>query len=411
MMKMKKTAGFNSISKLSLAMLSLSCTHLHAAALDRAGQSISAFLQDGNYFEASLSVIDGDISGKARSQYSIPNTDPSTSNMADTSTYYNAAFKLQLTPHFSFGLLYDQPFGADASYQPTENSAFSQGTAVTSADVDTQNLSFILGYQPNQNWNFYAAPVYQTVKGNVHLNGLSFDALTGYSYQVEEDSSIGWLAGMAFQIPDIALKAAVTYRSKIKHEMTVEESFNPLVQNAANTLGTGNTEFSTPQSVNLDLQSGIAPSTMVFLNARWVNWKDFEIKPYQFGKVTEAFTQYPGGLNLVDYSKDQISLDLGLAHKLNEQWAGVISAGWDSGAGNPASPLGPLEGYWSAGLGLQFSLAPHYFLQGGVKYFWLGDAAGHSATYPLPGNAENAKVADYTNNNAVGYMLKIGYKF
>lgn len=195
-----------------------------------------------------------------------------------------------------------------------DNGAFSQGTALTSTEVDTQNLSFILGYQPNQNWNFYAAPVYQTVKGDVRLNGLSFEALTGYSYTVKEDSSLGWLAGMAYQIPDIALKAAVTYRSKIKHEVSAEESFNPMIQNLANVLGTGSTDFTTPQSVNLDLQSGVTPSAIAFLNARWVNWKDFEIKPYQFGKVTEALTQYPSGLNLVDYSKDQISFDLGLAH-------------------------------------------------------------------------------------------------
>ncbi len=35
---------------------------------------------------------------------------------------------------------------------------------------------------------------------------------------------MGWLAGVAYQIPEIALKASVTYRSEIKHEMTTYET-------------------------------------------------------------------------------------------------------------------------------------------------------------------------------------------
>ena len=35
-----------------------------AAALDRSGQSIAAFLQPGNYFEAGISVLDPSVAGK-----------------------------------------------------------------------------------------------------------------------------------------------------------------------------------------------------------------------------------------------------------------------------------------------------------------------------------------------------------
>ncbi len=63
-----------------------------------------------------------------------------------------------------------------------------------------------------------------------------------------------------------------------------------------------------------------------------------------------------------------------LGHKFNDKWAGSASVGWDSGAGNPVSTLGPTEGYWSVGLGGQYSPAENYFIAAGVKYFWLGDA-------------------------------------
>ena len=50
----------------------------------------------------------------------------------------------------------------------------------------------------------------------------------------------------------------------------------------------GKTTITTPQSVNLDFQTGIMADTVAFANVRWVNWKDFSIQPYKFGKVSEA---------------------------------------------------------------------------------------------------------------------------
>ena len=44
-------------------------TGAFAAALDRSGQSIAAFLQPGNYFEAGISVLDPSVSGKANAGY------------------------------------------------------------------------------------------------------------------------------------------------------------------------------------------------------------------------------------------------------------------------------------------------------------------------------------------------------
>ena len=76
--------------------------------------------------------------------------------------------------------------------------------------------------------------------------------------------------------------------------------------------------------------------------------------------------------------------------------------GWDSGAGNPVTTLGPTEGYWSIGLGGQYSPTEHYFLQAGVKYFWLGDAKAQTA---------GRIVGEFEDNHAIGYVMKMGYKF
>jgi len=174
----------------------------------------------------------------------------------------------------------------------------------------------------------------------------------------------------------------------------------------------GKTKITTPQSVNLDFQSGIMANTVAFANVRWVNWKDFSIRPYKFGQVSEVVGKLPqvnrpNGFNLVEYSDDQWSATVGVGRKLSEQWAGNVSVGWDSGAGNPVSTLGPTEGYWNVGLGLQFSPAPNYFIAGGVKYFMLGDAKAQTGAQA----GSDVYVAEFEDNDAWAYGLKIGYRF
>ena len=106
--------------------------------------------------------------------------------------------------------------------------------------------------------------------------------------------------------------------------------------------------------------------------------------------------------NLVDYSDDQWSATVGLGHKFNAKWSGTAAVGWDSGAGNPVTTLGPVEGYWSVGLGGQYSPAENYFIQAGVKYFWLGDADAQTG---------GAVAGSFEDNTALGYGMKIGYRF
>ena len=420
----------------AMVLATLPATGVFAAALDRSGQSMSAFLQPGNYFEAGLSVLDADVSGTTKANY--PNaalpllSNTSVGEMADSYQFAHAALKLQLADQLSFGLIYDQPFGAKATYSTDTaklpaalpgaaaalqgQGAFHNGTQGTSVEVETQNLSMILGFQPNKNLNFYAGPVYQTVKGNIQLRGTAYGGSAtfgGYNADIKETGDIGWLAGAAYQIPEIALKASVTYRSEIKHSTDAKESFSSLGLFAGlNAIPAKETDITTPQSVNLDLQTGIMADTVAFANVRWVNWKDFAVRPYKFGVASTqaavvASTGKKDGFDLVAYTDDQWSVTTGVGRKLNEHWAGNVSVGWDSGAGNPVTTLGPTEGYWNVGLGLQYSPAANYFIAGGVKYFWLGDAKAQSAAQF---NTDNY-VADFTGNNAIAYGMKIGYKF
>ena len=380
-----------------------------AAGLDRSGQSISAFLQPGNYAEAGISVLDPTVKGK-------DNNGNKVEDMGDDYYFPSAAIKVQATDKISLGLIYDQPFGADATYQ-VDGSSFSNGSEGTSVEVRTNNLTALIGYQPNENWNFYAGPVWQTVEADIKLRGAAYSLLSGYNIKVDQEEAYGWLAGFAYQIPEIALKASVTYRSEIKHEAKSHETSglailgqqlpaagHPLssAKPILATLGAreSTVEAVTPQSVNIDLQSGIAKNTLAFANIRWVHWDQFAVTP---SLLAQASALAKGkAQNLIDYSDDQWSATVGLGHKFNNKWSGTAAIGWDSGAGNPVTTLGPTEGYWSVGLGSQYSPAENYFIQAGVKYFWLGDAKAQTG-----GNI----VGEFKDNTAIGYGMKIGYRF
>lgn len=361
-----------------------------AAGLDRSGQSISAFLQSGNYAEAGISVLDPTVKGKDLSGNSV-------SDMADDYYFANAAIKVQATEQISLGLIYDQPFGADATYQ-LDGSNFSSSTLNegTQVEVKTQNLTALIGYQPTKNWNIYAGPVWQTVEADIALRGRSYQSLSGYNIKVDQEEAYGWLAGAAYSIPEIALRAAITYRSEIKHELDTSETFAL----GAVVRPNSNTEVVTPQSVNIDLQSGVAKDTLAFANIRWVHWDQFAVKPTYLAAATQAARGK--AQNLIDYSDDQWSITTGLSHKFNDKWAGSASVGYDSGAGNPVTTLGPVEGNWSFGLGAQYSPAQSYFIAAGVRYLWLGDADAQTG-----GNV----VGSFEDNSALAYGMKIGYRF
>ncbi|TCB60244.1 OmpP1/FadL family transporter [Acinetobacter terrae] len=373
-----------------------------AAGLDRSGQSISAFLQSGNYAEAGISVLDPTVKGKDNSGNKVE-------DMGDDYYFPSAAIKVQATDKISLGLLYDQPYGADATYQ-VDGSSFSNGSEGTSVEVRTNNLTALIGYQPNENWNFYAGPVWQTVEADIKLRGAAYSLLSGYNIKVDQEEAYGWLAGFAYQIPEIALKASVTYRSEIKHEAKSHEtSMLPTIAQSPNyaniltpqqkyvfsQLGEVNSTVNatTPQSVNVDLQTGVAPNTLAFANLRWVHWDQFAVSPALL-KIM--------GQDLINYSDDQYSATVGLGHKFNNKWSGTAAVGYDSGAGNPVTTLGPTEGYWSVGLGGQYSPAENYFIQAGVKYFWLGDAQAQTG---------GIVKGSFEDNHAIGYGMKIGYRF
>lgn len=496
----------------AMMLLATPLATLHAAALDRSGQSTTAFFQKGNYAEVGYSGLMPKVGGVDSAGNVVP-------EMAEDYEMLSAALKFEVSPESSFAIIYDQPFGAAAEYTgqnnfTAENNAYSGliplpsavraalgVTGTTTVEVDSHNTTFLYGYQPLPNVTLFGGPAIQSISGELNLRGPAYDILNGYSAKLQQDNRLGYAAGFAFEKPEIALRLAVTYRSEIEHRLKTSEALalpaaafaalqaTPFAGQAPSTVATNvaaslsqvnagltqvgaglvqvntglqqvgqglaqdptnaallaqqtqlrtqlaalqaqqtslqgtrvslggaqtlaaaaqlsaqaesKTDITTPQSVNIDFQTGIMADTLAFANVRWVNWESFAIKPLLFSSATAL--RFPGGLDVVNYAEDQWSANVGVGRKLHPQLSGTVSVGWDSGAGNPITTLGPTEGFWNVGLGARYSPVEHVDVSLGVKYFWLGDAEAKVSSGTIVGNFEN--------NDALAVGLKVGYHF
>jgi long-chain fatty acid transport protein len=425
-----------------------------AAGLDRSGQDVTAFFQDGTYAEAVYTYIDADVSG-----YDSANVNPGqndyergdkTGDIAESYDFFRYGVKTDINDTFSVGVLYDEPFGAAAEYTQSNfvasnNPQASGGELVgdgvdpqtagaiasaesatagenTNVEVRSQSLTGLLGakFGANKEFQVYGGPVAQRIEANVKLRGLAYGPATGYTSNNNPDMDYGYIAGIAYSKPEIALKAALTYRSEIDHDIDISENYpiaGILAQGAALQQGAtpaqaaaigaaaanrnSNYEMTTPKSVNFDFQTGINPTTLATAKVRWVPWGDFAITPPLYNEVSKNAAR-PDGLNLVDYDDDQWQVELGLAKRLAQALAVSGTVGWDSGAGDPTTSLGPIEGYYSVGLGAKYNVTPEWAVSVGGKYLWFGDAKGRLPSGKI--------VGDFQDNDGYIAGLKLSYQ-
>ena len=395
------------LKTLAVAVAALSvASAASAAGLDRSGQDVTAFLQDGTYAEAVYTYIDADVTGKDTSGNKID-------DIAESYDFFRYGVKADINDTFSVGVLYDEPFGAAADYTGDNNFVNSNGEG-TNVEVRTESITGILGAKFGQNKDFqvYGGPVAQRVKADVKLRGPAYEAANGYTTNINADQDYGYIAGVAYSKPEIALKASLTYRSEIEHNAQASEIY-PVVGSGlipapvVSALGLSTNrvdsiEITTPESVNFDFQTGINPTTLATAKVRWVPWSDFAIVPSLYNDVSKISTQDDKGLALVSYDDDQWQVELGLAKRVAPALAISGTVGWDSGAGNPVTSLGPIEGYYSAGLGAKYNVTENWAISAGGKYLWFGDAKCQIPTKTI--------VSDFESNDGFVLGVKVSYQ-
>ena len=389
-----------------------------------------------------------------------------TGDIAESYDFFRYGVKADINDTFSVGILYDEPFGASAEYtgdsrfvskgdgnailtdltglnaagvtaqigtltaaagnpaatQAQRDAAIAGITALrtaqalagaeianagesTKVEVRSNNLTAILGMKlgANKNIQIYGGPVAQRIEADTRLRGTAYGPATGYTSRTSPDTSYGYIAGVAYNIPEIALKAALTYRSEIEHTSQTYEVY-PLapVLSGGVLAATRSSEIetTTPKSVNFDFQTGLNPTTLATAKVRWVPWGDFSIVPSLYTDASKG--RSPDGLALVDYDDDQWQVEVGVAKRVAPALAVSGTVGWDSGAGDETTSLGPIDGYYSLGLGAKYNVTENWAVSAGGKYLWFGDAKGKLPTGKL--------VGDFQDNDGYILGLKLSYQ-
>lgn len=298
------------LPSLAVAMATISISSVAGAAgLDRSTQPSWAFTQDGTFAYVEHITINPSIEGKdsAAAKPTPHNYTPGhdIADMAEDYQFTNYGAKADINDTVSVGVFFDQPWGADVQYSGNNNfvnatisaeqlqqvaknaklagAAYNLAQYVannpnegTSVSVSSQNFTGLIGVKlgEQKNLQVYGGPVLQKLEGDVHLRGKAYSATQGYDATFTETTGYGWMAGIAYSKPEIALKAALTYRSEIDHDTHGAEYLPARQQSATNKI-----TITTPQSVNLDFQTGLNPTTLLNAKIRWVPWSDFAIIP------------------------------------------------------------------------------------------------------------------------------------
>jgi long-subunit fatty acid transport protein len=293
-------------------------------------------------------------------------------------------YKYDINERLSFALIIDQPFGADVRYGAT-----SVALGGTAAKAEATAITGLLRYKMDNGFSVHGGLRYQKSKANVDLRGAAYGPVNGYSVDLASDSALGYVVGVAYERPEIALRVALTYHSAVKHKFTTMETIGGAPIGPVSV-----TNVKTPQSVNLDFQTGVAANTLVFGQIRWADWSEFKLDPAVFTPLTG------GGLISLE---DSTTFTIGVGRKFNDNWSGAFSISYEK-KGNPlVSPLAPTNGRIGATLAAVYTNG-NMKVTTGINYTKLGNAN------PETGTPDTAR-ANFRNNKAVGVGVKVGYSF
>lgn len=373
-----------------------------AGALDRSGQPVGVLFEPGNYVELGFAYTMPAVEGSFA--FPPPPFGPgSTVSSGDAAPDYGQgtlALKYEVNERISFAVIYDQPFGADVDYGEADPLYPVGGSTAT---FESMGLTVLGRYRFNENLSVHAGARMVEIDADLFVRSLvrsplvPFPTFGTYEAEFEPDRDLGYVVGVAYERPDIALRVALTYSSETEFEndytYRADTPGGPVA-------GSGTTTYTMPQSVNLDVRTGIAADTLLFGSVRWVDWSETVIELENYG--------LPEGYPVVDYEGDYITYTLGIGRRFGERFAGSasilyekgIASDFDAGTGEGGvSNLSPTDGQLALQLGGTYFVSDAMEVSGAIRYTRLGDATTERIG------------AVFEGNDALTVGLRIGYRF
>ncbi len=348
------------------AILAASTSMAAAGGIDRSGQFLRVLFEPGGESGSYAEFALGSVSPRAGND--VFPTDPLGSYQP-----YSFGLKQDINDQLSFALILDQPFGADVDFRPF------LPLGIGNADIDTQAITGVLRYKFNENFSVHGGLRAQTIGGEIStfIGGAIPAQLVA-----DSDLDFGALVGVTYERPDIALRVSLTYNSEIDHGLSGTETI------IGGGVAPSSFDVTTPASLNLTFQTGIAADTLLFGSVRYVEWQGFNL--------TTATGQY------VNFREDTTTFSLGLGRRFNENWSGAVTYTHESAGIRPTNTLlNPTTGIDSIGIGLTYTQG-NTKITGGVTYARPGDQFGF-----VPGPTQ----VNITDTDTFAAGIRVGFNF
>lgn len=371
----------NRFAAASAALLA-STAIAQAGGIERNAFGTAIFFEQGNYVELSYSTVDPDVRGTLNA----PAPAVGSGDMAPRFGFATLSYHNEISDNVSLVLVLDEPIGADVRY-PAPYGAYP--FALSQAEIRSQQVTVGARYQLENNISVFGGLRIVQAEGVATVNaGTAFS----YSLDSESDTGYGYMVGVAYELPDIALRVALSYFSEVDLTFTGREgAVAPGSATPPPATLPASFNVTLPDSLLLEAQTGVAEGTLVFGSVRWVDWSEFVIDP----------AAYPAPSPLVSYSDDTITYTLGVARRLTDDIAVLGSLNYEAGGDGTVSNLGPTDGRFGLGLGARYTAGP-WELSGGVSYTWLQPATT-SISPPI--------TASFNDNSVLGFGIRVGYRF
>lgn len=309
------------------------------------------------------------------------------SNPFDSFVVPSAAVKYQIVPNASCAGTYTHAYGAAGDWSAgggTVTGKLTEEFIVHELGL-TCGLNFDVG--PGKLWVIGGGFLeYFDYERTGVLRGLTGPgaALNGQPNYLElTGRDAGYRLGVAYEVPDIALRGQLLYRSGSSY------GADGSLRAPAAALGVGATGAPAtvpaigigelPQSVEMKLQSGIAPGWLAFGSVKWTDWS-----------VMTTLDVARPGVGLVSrneyYWRDGWTVSGGVGHAFTDKISGSVTFIWDRGVSTGYDLMGDT---YTVALGGSFKDNWGGELRAGVGLSYLSSSVETrypTAAYPA-GNA------------------------
>lgn len=187
-----------------------------------------------------------------------------------------------------------------------------------------------------------------------------------------EGEGVGWRVGVGYEIPEYAVRATLMYYSAIDIRATGAIADLPVP-------GIGRipnvpvyADATIPQSLELKLQSGVAPGWLVFGSVKWTDWSVWQRVDIR-SQATNGLVTW-----LDNYFRDGWTVNLGVGHQFTDKLAGQVGITWDQGVGTGWTEH---TDTWSLSAGARYALTENLDVYGGVAATLI---TGGAVTLPSP---------------------------